>query len=75
MRQQITVGAEVGYAKKFLKSINAGPTDPFWTYRGTVMSVRHLGDCCLALVRWHHGQTMQVNAVNLARPGTLAYCE
>jgi hypothetical protein len=62
----ISVGHNVKYSGKFLRSIGA-LTDEIGQLRGKVKEIRKLGDLNIAVIDWNDGTEGRVNVKNLHR--------
>lgn len=76
----IKVGDKVGYAKPFLRSIHAGPTDTMWFERGVVDSIHEYGRAAtIAYVRGfstsNEDGLAHVNIKNIAVVGSFRHAE
>lgn len=77
----IKIGDTVGYAKPFLRSIHASPTDDMWRARGTVEAIREYGKNIPAIAYVRGFETSNedglahVNIHNIAVVGSFRFAE
>lgn len=70
---RFNIGDRVGFARKFLKSTGVLATDPLWHLHGVVVGKQPPR---LIRVKFDGEEGPRtVAAINLAKPGTLPYCE
>lgn len=60
-------GDKVRFARAFLKSIKASPTDPEWKMTGVVKSVGKVGSNLHVKVEWNNDETKGALASNLEK--------
>lgn len=77
MEAKLVVGDRVGYARKFLKSIGAGPTDESWKRKGTVTAVKNYPRDVQPVIQVHWDDGTDGGALEsaLAKLGSVAYID
>ncbi len=71
--QSFKPGDRVGYARRFLKSIQ-GDYD-MWQARGIVEAVKPFGERCLITVKWDRDMPDKVIDANLAKLNTVEFVD
>ena len=67
------IGDRVGFSRKFLKNTGVQATDPMWRLHGVVVGKQKPN---IVRVKFDGEESPRsVAAANLAKPGTLPYCE